>query len=398
MKKALWIAGGIAVVIGIVVAVAWPSRWEILSEQLESSAMSEPFVGITNNGAIEPDLFEIRQTGVSAAPMVDAARAFLASLTDTQRTSVQFPVDDPEWRKWMNPHFYIRQGVAFLDMDDSQRAAAFEMMGAGLSVKGFTLARDIMKLNTTLAELNDNDFEEYGEWRYWITIMGEPSYDQPWGWQLDGHHLIINYFVLGDQVVMTPLFVGSEPVIATSGKYQGVAILQDEQRLGLEVMRSLTDAQVAEAVLESQKTGNNNLAEFFKDNVIIDYAGTSVANFSREQQRKLMDLVSLYIGNMDVGHAQNRMQMLAAHLDETYFAWVGGLEDDSVYYYRVHSPVLLIEFDHQKPIGLRHLTDSTLPQRDHVHAVVRTPNGNDYGKDLLRQHLERYPHVGTAAT
>ncbi len=394
MKKALWIAGGIVAVVASVVAVAWPSRWEILSEQLESSAMAEPFVGITNNGAIEPNLFEIRQTGVSTAPMADAARSFLASLTGTQRKSVQFPVDDPEWRKWMNPHFYIRQGVAFLDMDDSQRAAAFEMMQAGLSVKGFTLARDIMKLNTTLAELNDNDFEEYGEWRYWITIMGEPSYSEPWGWQLDGHHLIINYFVLGDQVVMTPLFVGSEPVIATLGKYQGVAILQDEQQLGLEVMRSLTDAQVAEAVLESQKTENNNLAEFFKDNVIVDYAGTSVANFSREQQRKLMDLVGLYIGNTDVGHAQNRMQMLAAHLDETYFAWVGGLEDDSVYYYRVHSPVLLIEFDHQKPVGLRHLTDSTLPQRDHVHAVVRTPNGNDYGKDLLRQHLERYPHLG----
>jgi hypothetical protein len=26
--------------------------------------------------------------------------------------------------------------------------------------------------------------------------------------------------------------------------------------------------------------------------------------------------------------------------------------------------------------------------------VVRTPNGNDYGKDLLRQHYERHPHPG----
>jgi hypothetical protein len=25
--------------------------------------------------------------------------------------------------------------------------------------------------------------------------------------------------------------------------------------------------------------------------------------------------------------------------------------------------------------------------RDHIHTIVRTPNGNDYGKDLLRQHL-----------
>ena len=392
MKKGLWIGGGVAVVIGIIVAAAWPSRWEILSEQLESSALAEPFVGITSDGTIEPNLFEIQRTGVSTAPMADAADAFLASLTETQRQRVQFPVDDPEWRKWMNPHFYIRQGVAFLEMDEAQRTAAFDMLQAGLSLEGFNLARDIMKLNTTLAELNDNDFDEYGEWRYWITVMGEPSTDQPWGWQLDGHHLIINYFVLGDQVVMTPLFVGSEPVIASMGKYQGVAILQDEQQLGLEVLRSLTEAQRDEAVLESAKTENNNLAEFFKDNVIVDYAGTSVANFSDVQQRKLMDLVALYIGNTDVGHAQNTMQALAAHLDATYFAWIGGMEDDSVYYYRVHSPVLLIEFDHQRPVGLSHLTDSALPQRDHVHAVVRTPNGNDYGKDLLRQHLERYRH------
>ena len=29
---------------------------------------------------------------------------------------------------------------------------------------------------------------------------------------------------------------------------------------------------------------------------------------------------------------------------------------------------------------------------NHIHTVVRTPNGNDYGKDLLRQHLEQYKH------
>jgi hypothetical protein len=27
-----------------------------------------------------------------------------------------------------------------------------------------------------------------------------------------------------------------------------------------------------------------------------------------------------------------------------------------------------------------------------VHTVVRTPNGNDYGKDLLRQHHRAYDH------
>ena len=74
------------------------------------------------------------------------------------------------------------------------------------------------------------------------------------------------------------------------------------------------------------------------------------------------------------------------YLDRTYLAWVGGTTDDSVYYYRIHSPVLLIEFDHQRRVAPFR---SREPSRDHIHAVVRTPNGNDYGKDLLRQHYLR---------
>ena len=75
------------------------------------------------------------------------------------------------------------------------------------------------------------------------------------------------------------------------------------------------------------------------------------------------------------------------HLDATYFAWVGGAKDDSVFYYRIHSPVVLIEFDHQGRVAPFR---SREPTRDHVHAVIRTPNGNDYGKDLLRQHYEAH--------
>jgi len=47
--------------------------------------------------------------------------------------------------------------------------------------------------------------DEYGEWLYWLSVMGTPSADEPWGWQLDGHHLIINCFILKDQMVLTPI-------------------------------------------------------------------------------------------------------------------------------------------------------------------------------------------------
>ena len=80
------------------------------------------------------------------------------------------------------------------------------------------------------------------------------------------------------------------------------------------------------------------------------------------------------------------------HLDETWFAWIGGSSDDALFYYRIHSPVVLIEFDHQTPVGTRMINTPGKVTRDHIHVVIRTPNGNDYGKDLLRQHLASQPH------
>ncbi len=35
------------------------------------------------------------------------------------------------------------------------------------------------------------------------------------------------------------------------------------------------------------------------------------------------------------------------------------------------------------------------PAKFHVHTIVRTPNGNDYGFDLLRQHYHREHGCGT---
>jgi hypothetical protein len=248
-----------------------------------------------------------------------------------------------------------------------------------------------MKLNETLAELS-NDHEFLGEWLYHVTIMGTPSATEPWGWQLDGHHAIVNYFVMGDQVVMSPFFVGSEPVKATSGKYKGIEILQEEQNRGLSMIRALTAEQRAQAILNPNKPGNNNVGEAFKDNVVLDYAGLAVSKLDAKQKKQLLDLAALYISNMDDGHARVKVDEVAAQLDKTYFAWIGGTEDSSVFYYRIHSPVVLIEFDHQSPANLRSATGSNGPTQSHIHVVVRTPNGNDYGKDLLRQHYAQHSH------
>jgi hypothetical protein len=352
----------------------------------ERSALAEPFRGVTTDGKVQPELFRIQSTGVSTAPVKAAADAFLAGLSEAQQRAATFPVNDDEWRKWANVHRYERQGVAFRDMDEKQRGLAFALLQASLSAKGLRITRDIMRLNETLAELTRRP-EEYGEHLYWITVMGKPSATEPWGWQLDGHHLIINYFVLRDQVVMTPTFMGSEPVFAESGKYQGTRILETQRQKGLDLLNALNEAQRKSAIVEATKTGNRNQTELFRDNVVIAYAGVRASTLDAKQRKLLTELIAEYVGNMADGHAKVKMTEVQKHLDATWFAWMGGTSQDSAFYYRVHSPVILIELDHQTPVAL---PGERVPNRNHIHTVVRTPNGNDYGKDLLRQHLEQH--------
>ncbi len=352
----------------------------------EGAALAEPFRGVTTDGSPIEDLFPIRVTGVSTAPVVDAAKRFLEALTSEQRSRTEYPVDDVEWRRWNNVHRYTRQGVSFKEMGEPQREAAFGLLRAGLSARGFEKSRNVMRLNEHLAELLSKH-EEYGEYLYHLTVMGEPSSTAPWGWQLDGHHLVINYFVLRDQVVMTPSFMGSEPVVALSGRYKGTTVLKDEQDKGLALMFALDERQRTRAKLGTEKTTNDAKSQAFQDNLVLPNAGIPGRELSSSQREMLLDLIGEYVSNMDEGHARIKMDEVEAHLDETYFSWIGDVGPDSIFYYRVHSPVILIEFDHQGPIALE---GPRVPSRRHVHSVVRTPNGNDYGKDLLRQHYEAH--------
>jgi hypothetical protein len=386
-------AAGLAGVAVMTIGAWAQSSVQQRSIAAEKSGLAEPFKGVTAAGTIVPNLYGIKSTGVSTAPVTKAAAAFLAALSAEQRKRTAFAVDDDEWRKWMNQHFYVRQGVSFQEMSPAQREAGIAVLRAGLSARGLKQTRDIMRLNETLGELNNNDFEQYGEWKYHLTVMGTPSANEPWGWQLDGHHAIINYFVLGDQVVMTPHFAGSEPVIATSGKFKGTSVLQEEQNQGLAFARTLDEAQRAKAVLSAEKTRNNNLTEAWKDNAVVPQAGILAPDLSDPQRKQLLDLIALFIGNMDDGHAKVKMSEVERHLARTSFAWVGKTEPGSVFYYRIQSPVVLIEFDHQTPANLRHLAkDPSAPNPEHIHVVVRTPNGNDYGKDLLQQHYVQHKH------
>ena len=391
MRRVLRAVGvGMAVLVVLIGLAVWNpvAASRVLWPMVENVMLREPFLGVTADGETEPDLFPIEATGVSTEPIRAAAVTFLESLTPEQRDRTLFPVDDPEWRRWANIHISTRQGVGLLEMDAAQTAAAFGLMAATLSTRGFETSRNIMRLEGYLADLMDNH-DEYGERRYWFTVMGEPSESRPWGWQLDGHHLIVNCFVLGDQVVLTPTFMGSEPPRANRGRFAGTAILEEELAAGLALINALDDEQRAVAIIDSDKTGNDNRGELFQDNAVVPYEGLRLGELDAARRELALRLIGLYTGNLRAGHAEVRLSEIVRHWDDTYFAWVGDTGPDAVFYYRIHSPVVLIEYDHQTPVAL---DGPDRPSRSHVHTVVRTPNGNDYGKDLLRQHLLEHRH------
>ncbi len=281
--------------------------------------LGQEFKGITADGRAMPGLFPIRQTGVSTRPLVDAAQKLLASLDARQKEAISFEIEASAWRSWSNIHPYLmRHGVCFEDFSESQRPLALTLVREALSAAGFETARNVMKLNDHIRELTGRS-EEYGEWLYWLSIMGTPSTTDPWGWQVDGHHLVINCFVLGDQLVLTPNFMGSEPVVAESGSYVGTRVLQEEEAKGFALMKALTPEQRRTATIGTELPFDGMIAAF-RDNLHMRYEGIGYADLSREQQALLVALVETYVGRIRPGHAEIKLAEVKEHLAETHFA------------------------------------------------------------------------------
>ncbi|MGB7620695.1 MAG: DUF3500 domain-containing protein, partial [Pseudolabrys sp.] len=221
---------------------------------------------------------------------------------------------------------------------------------------------------------------------YWISIFGEPSTNEPWGCQFDGHHCNINCFVLGDQLVLSPMLLGSEPVLAESGIYKGTTVLREEEAEGWAFMNALTPKQRAKAVI-GMDLPFDGYASGFKDNVIVPYDGLPVAAMTPAQRQQFFGLIALYTDRLPPAHAKLRLDEVRQHFERTIFAWIGQFDPVGPFYYRVYSPVIFIEFYHQPGVAL----PNTGYNRRHAHALVRTPNGNDYGRELLHQYRAGRP-------
>ena len=148
--------------------------------------------------------------------MVAAAEAFLAGLDDYQRSQVQYTLTDAERSNWSNlPHaVYVREGVSFGELNSERMALGWDLIRASLSAAGLKRTEEIIQLEKLLWEAGDmNAFPG----NYFFTFFDTPSDEAPWGWQLDGHHLAINFTVVGAEVTITPSLWGVSPKVWPTG-------------------------------------------------------------------------------------------------------------------------------------------------------------------------------------
>jgi len=309
------------------------------------------------------------------AEMADAANGFLRTLGPAA-DKARFAFTDDERFDW---HFTPRRrdGVAIRDMDDTQRSALKRLMRTTLSSPGILKAEAIMALEAVLAEIEGSSLSYRDPENYLISTFGTPG-TFPWGWRLEGHHLSINVTVsTKTDVSITPTFMGTNPARIPSGPRAGQRVQYDEFIIALRLVRSLSAEQKTRATISDRSLGSL-VAGPGRGGAPEKKQGLAVSEMSRAQRVLLTQLISAYVGIARDRIGLPYMKLVEAGMDETSFAWAGPVSEVEPFYYRIHGPRILIEFDNSQGGG------------NHIHSLWRDPE-NDFGRDDLHRHYKNAP-------
>lgn len=312
-----------------------------------------------------------------AEEMSGAAGQFLQALTPEQRAKAAYDFKEEQRYDW---HFIPRprKGLPFKELAPEQRPLAHALIASGLSHRGYLKAMTIMSLERVLFDLEGvNRKNERDSDLYFITVFGKPGASGVWGWRLEGHHLSLNFAIADGRLVgETPSFFGSNPGEVREGPRAGLRPLAAEDDLGLQLVKSLDDAQRKTAIIAAEapkEIASSNLRKVTAGAP----AGVSYERLSKAQRELLAQVIREFIARHRAELADAAWEKIVKDgLEKICFAWAGGIEPGQGHYYRVQGPSFLLEFD------------NTQNNANHVHTVWRD-FGNDFGDDLLKHHYEQ---------
>jgi hypothetical protein len=312
--------------------------------------------------------------------LVLQANRFIKTLNKEQQLKAVYPfITDERY----NFHFVPkndRKGISLNELNETQRAAAFELLSSCLSREGFNKAVEIMKLETILKAVElraaDDHYRDTG--KYYFIIFGEPSPGSIWGWRFEGHHISFSFSAKDNQLVSaTPGFMGSNPAIVKEGKEKGKQVLKAETEMAFDLLNHFTTAELTK-VVGSPNAPNDILSFAQRKPVIENNVGLRYADMNAAQKQRLRALINLYVHRYTRLFADNMLKDIQAEgMDEIRFVWMGTqqMEPGKAHYYRIQGPTLLIEYDNSQN------------NANHVHSVVRDLK-NDFGGDALAEHYK----------
>ncbi len=368
-----------------------------------------------------------------AARMADAAARLLDAVVDEPQRGLlawPFPSDD-ERRQW----FYTptdHGGVTLGQLTPPQQRAAHRLLATGLSTAGYVTAATIIGLENVLDHL-EGFAVDWGHprgrdpQRYYVRIFGDPTPDGTWAWRFGGHHVSANFTIVdGALAGSTPLFLGADPASSPLLGPHPLRPLEGVEDLARELVRSFGPEQAVRAIVSPRAPtdlvgvnratlhegdGPLSLRDIWRGRLgdaddaltvrlqaaadeaagltVVDLAalswsvepkGLAAAAMSGDQRELLDVLLCRYIDRLPDELAEEEGAKFAGPaLDAVHLLWAGGLEPGEPHYYRLHSPVLLAEYD------------NTARGANHVHTVWRDPRG-DFADDALARHRRDHAH------
>jgi Protein of unknown function (DUF3500) len=320
------------------------------------------------------------QGSAAGNALATAAANFLAALPAEGRRRAVFPFEDQERFNWG----YVprrRQGVLFKDMSGPARAAAHDLLKAGLSAAGYDKASGVIRLEGMLRRLETFGALSRDPENYAVTVFGAPGgAAAPWGFRIEGHHLSLNFTLApGRPVATTPAFLGANPATVPSGALKGLRTLGREEDLGRALARSMDASQRQRMLIGTSSLGDVVSGPGRGESLKVP-AGIPLGDLAGGQRDAAWRLLQEYVRNMQAEIAEEELrQIQAAGLDRIHFAWAGPLEPGHAHYYRLHGPTVLVEYD------------NTQNDANHIHSVWHDLR-NDFGADILRAHYDDGHH------
>lgn len=302
--------------------------------------------------------------------MAAAAAKLQAALPAEQQKKLSYEFNDPERLNW---HFIPkeRNGIVLRDIDGPARAAAEELVKAGLSAAGYAKTLQLRSLEEVLY-LFEGGEEAYRRERrhphkYHVTLFGAPAPKGTWGWRFEGHHLSLN-FVIRDGVVVssTPEMIGANPALIDAGPGRQLRILSSREDLARSILQACTEQQKKQMWI-SDKAPDDIRGAALPQAPVDEAVGLRFADMSPDQQKLFRQLLGEYLAAMPAQVVRDRMQAIEkSGMDDIRMGWWGEAEPNRRHHYVIQGRTFIIEYN------------NTQNDANHIHCIWRNLEG-DFG-------------------